>query len=213
LRELPVSRRWINVATIALLVVVGAALLVLAPILDPVSYQAVAAGIQAFGIVATLLFVGTQINQSYQATERAAISQEDEASRRRRQATIDAYVTSQEYRAQLTRMLPWNDRDPAEVASLIERAKEDPAILGAIRYYVNFWENLAVGVEQGVYDIRTVHALASDHVEALAQNFKPYIDARRQELHAPTLYIYLERMAERISSIGPIRPEQLNFND
>lgn len=107
-----------------------------------------------------------QIAQAREAT----VAEHD---RRRREATIDFYLATMRRRHDLRDDLA-DDRDRKAVARLIEKIRDegiDSDKGHAVREYLNLWESLAVGVEEGVYELEIVDALTGARMVAIAENY------------------------------------------
>jgi hypothetical protein len=88
--------------------------------------------VTAFINVAALVFVGAQVLLARRALKEATQAQQREWERQRKQATIEASISTAEYRASLNAVLPWNDRDPKEVAAFLKEARGDRAKLAPV---------------------------------------------------------------------------------
>jgi Domain of unknown function (DUF4760) len=145
-----------------------------------------------------LAFLAAQVMLARKAVGEAAKAQEQEWERQRRKSSIEASVSSEQYRESLKASLPWNDRDPKEVAAFLEEASGDYVKLTPLRKYLNSLEDTAVGVNQGVFDLETISMLTGTRIIDTVTSYAPYIESVRRELGRPTIYKELEDLAQSI---------------
>jgi hypothetical protein len=148
--------------------------------------------------VAALLFVGAQVLLARRALKETGEAQQREWVRRRKQVTIEAVVSTAHYRESLKSVLPWNDRDPQEVAAFLKQAAGDHAKLAPVREYLNHLTDLAVGIKQGVFDLETVSMLEGSRIIGTAESYSHYIADIRRELNNPWTYEDIEELAEML---------------
>jgi Domain of unknown function (DUF4760) len=149
---------------------------------------------------AALIFLGAQVMQARRAMDDAAKGQEQEWDRQRKKASLDALVATQEYRASLKASLPWNDRDPSNVAAFLEEAKEDHEKLALVRRYLNSLEDLAIGVKQGVYDLEIIYLSEGERITTTVENYQPYIQGIREELKSQLVYNEINDLANMLKA-------------
>lgn len=148
--------------------------------------------------IAALVFIGCQVLLARRALREGAEAQQQEWVRRRKQATIELEVSTARYRESLKAVLPWNDRDPKEVAAFLKDAAGDRARLGSVREYLNHLEDLAVGIKEGVFDLDTVSMLEGSRIIDTVASYSPYIEGVRRELGRPALYLDIEELAQML---------------
>jgi Domain of unknown function (DUF4760) len=148
--------------------------------------------------LAALAFLGAQVMLARQALKETAEAQQQEWERQRKKAAIEASVSTARYREALKAVLPWNDRDPEEMAVFFRDAEGDYERLAPVREYLNHVEDVAVGVKQGVFDFETISMLEGGRIVDVAASYAPYIKSVRQELSRPTLYNDIEDLAKRL---------------
>lgn len=151
--------------------------------------------------VAALLFVGAQVQLARRALKDSAEGEEKERLRLRKQATIEISARTEHYREAVKAQLPWNDRDPNEVAAFLEAAQNDRAKLAPVRAYLNHLEDLAVGVRAEVYDLETVNLLWGGRILGVAASYAGYIDRIRLELNSPGVYEYFDELVEALRAL------------
>jgi hypothetical protein len=148
---------------------------------------------------AALFFVGAQVLLARRALKEGSEAQQQQWTRIRRQATIEAWMSTARYRESLTGILPWNDRDPEEVASFLRKINGDHKKLAPVRQYLNYLDNLAVGIKQGTLDIETISMLSGSRIIDIISSYKPHIDNVRRELNRPEIYSSLEDLVDMIA--------------
>jgi hypothetical protein len=148
--------------------------------------------------LAALIFLGGQVMLARQALKAAAVAQQEEWKRQRKKASLEASVSTSKYREALKADLPWNDRDPEEVATFIKKAAGNHARLAPIREYLNHLNATAVGVKQGVFDLETISMLQGKRIIDITVSYAPYIESIRKELGRPTVYEDIEDLADLI---------------
>jgi Domain of unknown function (DUF4760) len=156
------------------------------------------AGVAAFVGICAGIFVGMQVMQAAKNTRLATEAQQREWDLRRREASIQFYMATLDFRDARKTTLP-HDKDGPAVARLIEEAKDDTATQGIIRSHLSYYEMLAMGVNTGVLDEEIVNRSGGMSVLAAWQNYMPWIEKRRRELDAPTMYSELEMLASRLA--------------
>ncbi|MCK5832010.1 MAG: DUF4760 domain-containing protein [Methylococcales bacterium] len=62
---------------------------------------------------------------------------------------------------------------------------------------LNYFEGLARGIRQGIYDEEVIKASFRGHMIRVYESFKYYIGSRRITLHNPRIWIELEEMADK----------------
>jgi hypothetical protein len=148
--------------------------------------------------LAALVFLGAQVMFARRALKETSEGQQDEWNRQCKKASIEVSISTARYREELRAFLPWNDRDPEEVASFLKATNGDREKLSPVRRYLNHMEDVAVGVRQGVFRLETISMLQGSRIIDTVASYKPYIKYVRQESHRPGIYMYLEELAERL---------------
>ena len=116
--------------------------------------------------------------------------------RQRKQATLDAYMDSHEYRVNVWKNMP-NDRDTAAVWRFCPSpdATDHPAF-DLVVAHLNFFENFAIGARHDVYDPQVLDALVGDRLVAAWVSYEPFIRGRRELLGAHRIWEGLEQLAK-----------------
>lgn len=132
--------------------------------------------------------------------------------RQRRENTITIYLETLDSRRRIKGEELPDDRDEeaiaAFIAELIEAEKEgrerEERIASrrhALTQYLNFWEAVALGVEQGVFDLDTLNKQAGGHIASLWCNYQPWVESR-EEKFGEALYRRLRWLGVSSSSTG-----------
>jgi len=148
--------------------------------------------------VGAVLVVAQLTRAVHQARERGR----DE----RREHTITIYLETLDSRRKIKGDELPDDRDAEAISELIdtllsaeqegqEREPEIASARRALTQYLSFWEAVALGVKQGVFDFETLRMQAAGHVQALWANYEPWIRSRGEKYGAP-LYEHLRWLAE-----------------
>lgn len=151
--------------------------------------------------LAALVFLGAQVMLARRALMETSKAQQQEWERQRKKASIEASISTARYREELKAVLPWNDRDPEEVAAFLKEVNGNHARLAPLRQYLNHLEDIAVGIEQEVFDLKTISRLSGGRIIDTVTNYAPYIANVRQELCRPTVYDGIEDLAEKLKAI------------
>jgi hypothetical protein len=128
-------------------------------------------------------------------------AQQEEWKRQRKKSSIEASISTARYREELKAVLPWNDRDPEEVAAFLKEVNGNHARLAPLRQYLNHLENTAIGVEQKVFDLKTISRLEGGRIIDTFTNYAPYIENVRKELRRPTVYDGIEGLVKELKAI------------
>ncbi|MCB0990938.1 MAG: DUF4760 domain-containing protein [Acidimicrobiales bacterium] len=143
------------------------------------------------GLFAGLLL---QLRQFQRATE-------NDHRRARKEATVDflmsTFNNARELRAQGLPELLAADVEPFANRPL-DMADERNRV---IRHFLNEFETLGTGLHLDVYDEDVIYTLRNATVVRAWGLFEPWIQARREFLEQPELYVELERMAGRMQEM------------
>ena len=131
--------------------------------------------------------------------------------RRRRQATLDAYLQAGEYRGKLEDAVHGEKvpRPVSEEPLTLEEAyalSVHPSLRADhLREYLNFWEQIAVGVRMRVFDRRTLKKLSRTHLRKLYERYAAYVYFVRRRT-GENYYPSLERLAKKYGA--DVRPAE-----
>ena len=161
--------------------------------------------IAATGVVinaVALGFVGIQVILARRQLSYLQETTETEVVRRKRQSTIDFYMATIEHIGDLRVRLP-NDWEGGEIAAFISRAFQKGARedIFAIARYLSYFEAVAVGVTMDVYDLKVINELAGSRILALANNYVPFFERRREEVGSNTPYENLQTLGSTLARL------------
>lgn len=135
----------------------------------------------------------------------AASAQERDHQRQKRQATLDAWhdPAAVQQREAWWALLP-DERDVTATRAACPMPTEvDHPLYRPVVSYLNYLEDIAVGVHVNVFDLRTLDALAGGRFICAWRAYEPFIHGRRELVRSRTLWISLERLAADLDSLGP----------
>jgi len=72
-----------------------------------------------------------------------------------------------------------------------------------VRYVLNHWEYVSVGIQSGIYDEKMLKNASYNTVVSLFKYARPFIEAVRENNGRPTLYQEMQWLAERWEKAGP----------
>jgi len=81
------------------------------------------------------------------------------------------------------------------IRTLAEEINSDTEDAKAVRYVLNHWERVAVGIAQGIYHEEMLRQSNRANVVNLYQKAKPFIQAIRHRHSSDTFYQHFENMA------------------
>jgi len=142
-----------------------------------------------------LRLLAQQIRHTQQAT-----LQDHE--RRRKQATLEFYASTHDRQAKMIRIMP-NVMDVDAIAALIQPAIQegDGDAAARISSYLTLYEYLAAGVRADVFDLDVINQAAGAQIVAIAQNYLPYIQHRRELHDIPDAFIELEWLGHQLTRL------------
>lgn len=85
----------------------------------------------------------------------------------------------------------------SNIRSFASDEKQELPDAGQIRYVLNHWERVFVGVRQGIYDEKMLREANYNTVLRTWAQAKPYVEAVREKEQKPTYYQCLEDGAKR----------------
>ena len=86
-------------------------------------------------------------------------------------------------------------------------AQADTDEAKCIRYVLNHYEYVAVGLQSGIYDETMLRRASHNTVVSLFTHARPFIEALREHKNRPSLYQEMQCMAERWQELG--QPKKL----
>lgn len=124
--------------------------------------------------------------------------------RRRRQATLEAYIQAGDYRRKLDEAQrsarSGHDEEPLALAEALALANPQDPHHADVRDYLNFWEHIAVGTKLGVFSHKVLRRISRRHVVKVYERYAPYIYFLRWGEEHPSAYEALERLATRFGA-------------
>lgn len=96
-----------------------------------------------------------------------------------------------------------HNRDDANIRQYAHDSKADTDEAKSIRYVLNHYEYVAVGLQSGIYDESMLRRASHNTVVSLYTHARPFIEALREHKNRPTLYQEMQCMAERWVELGP----------
>jgi hypothetical protein len=183
-----------------------------------VSPEAIASFIGAGVNLFALLFVAGQVAIANRQLRHAQATTEADIERRKRQATIDYFMSTLDQRAALSKDLPHvQDRHAIDryVKSALggvatDASSEDGDRLSdvtpdqkrrRIGEYLSFYEAMAVAVASDVYDLTVLDAMDGGTIRDIATNYKPYFDGIRGTPESASWFVELEWLGEQIKKL------------
>ncbi|MFC5061948.1 DUF4760 domain-containing protein [Actinomycetospora atypica] len=168
------------------------------------SAEAIAAFVGAGVNFLALLFVAGQVAIANRQLKHAQHTNEAEIRRRKRQATIDYFMSTVVERAELASELP----DPsasADVKDAVKRALDgDARCRRLIGDYLGFYETMAVAIASDVYDLETLDAMDGASIRYIADSYQHFFEAVRATPGRSAHYVELERLGLQIQHLrGP----------
>lgn len=150
-----------------------------------------------------LVFVAGQLGLANRQLRHAQSTNETEIVRRKRQATIEYFVSTAEHRVHLGKDLPpTSDTAAVErfVTELVGGPRDTPKH-AALDRFLSFYEGIAVAVAADVYDLEVLDAIAGGEIRDVVRGYKPFLDAIRTTPASKSWFVELEWLAECIANL------------
>jgi hypothetical protein len=145
-----------------------------------------------------LLLLAYQLRLLSEQLKQDGQSVELDHSRRKAQATLEFSTATLAKQEQWKHLLPDYYRDEQDVRrSVLSIDSKDP-LDSTLQDFIGFFEELATGVNLGVYDVDIVDHLMGTRVIRAFKAFEPWIERRREEYGVPGLYREFQTLAEAI---------------
>ncbi len=149
---------------------------------------------------ATLIVTVLGLGGLFLQIRAASIGQERDHVRQKKQATLDAYVGSLDFRNTVWSKLP-NDRQIDAVRAFCPDPEDDKhPNFEPIVHYLNYLENIAVGVHESIYDLNVVSRLLGERIVCAWHAYEPFIVGRRAVFGSKTLWVEFEHLAIAIKA-------------
>ena len=168
-------------------------------------YEAVTTVLTAVGVLVSgggLVFVAAQVQAAKEQIRLLKTVAVEEDARRKRQETIDFYMVTINQVTQWREKLP-DDWDAAAIKQVVDEAykTDDQKTKRLIASYLGFFETLAVAEEEGVYDLKTLDAIAGSRLANISTNYRPFFEKRRKEVGATSAYVHLVELGNKIGEL------------
>jgi hypothetical protein len=159
-----------------------------------------------------LSFVASQVALARRQFRLSQRTQHAEIIRRKRQSTIDFYMTTADVRARWKAILP-DDWEGAEIHKFIRAAyrSRDRTKLQYIIDYLAYFDALAIAVAAEVYDIDILDSLAGSRIRSIAKNYEPFFERARRSTGVSALYVELESLGEKLQAMRDNKPSYVLF--
>ena len=89
-----------------------------------------------------------------------------------------------------------NRTEGIPVADFEAKFKEVNHLQSRLHTVLNYFEALARGVRQDIYDEKVIKNSFRGHMIRVYESFKYYIESRRRKLHNPKIWVELEELSE-----------------
>lgn len=96
-----------------------------------------------------------------------------------------------------------HERADANVRAYARKDQGGTEEAKSIRYVLNHWEYVSVGVQAGIYDEKMLWNASYNTLVGLHRNARPFIDALREASGRSTLFQEVQWLAERWDYLGP----------
>lgn len=151
------------------------------------------AGVSAILLAISVLYAGHQIK----LLRRQHQDNHDWNRRLAAQQTIGEYREIQSMVEAVSEHFDYHDRtEGIPLEDFQKKFKETPGLQSRLHSVINYFEGLARGVRQGIYDEEVVRVSFKGHMMRVHESFKYYIEGRRRKLHNPKIWVELEEVAD-----------------
>jgi Domain of unknown function (DUF4760) len=143
-----------------------------------------------------LRLLAQQVEDSRKALDFSTAEAEAENERRRQRATMEFIATT------MTKLEENYDLVPASgsplVTEFVDKAMiKDSPEFRALRNYLNYFEDVSVGINLGIFDFEVVNRTAGGRIMRTWEYYKPWILVEREAI-SPALYSDIEACAAKI---------------
>ncbi|MEU6547052.1 DUF4760 domain-containing protein [Streptomyces sp. NPDC046859] len=127
--------------------------------------------------------------------------------RRRKQATMEYLTANMDRRKALFDEGIPLERDHQAISDRINLALSgDDQETKRITAYLTIYNFLAVGTQADAFDLDVIHEAWGGFIIAVWNNYRPWIEAQREEHGAPSVYENLEWLAGQITTLRSVAP-------
>lgn len=103
-----------------------------------------------------------------------------------------------------------HEDDTINMRTFAKKSQNGTEEAKAIRYVLNHYEYVSVGVQSGIYDEKMLRNASYNTIVNLYKHAKPFIEAIREESGRSTLYQEFQWLAKRWETIGH-QPKRRSF--
>jgi len=128
----------------------------------------------------------------------------------RKKQAADMLLSSrcdQELMKGLRKLAQLHEDANVNMRAFAKKDQVDSAEAQAIRYVLNHWEYVSVGIQAGIYDEEMIKDASCGTVTKLFERAQPFIIALREENARPTIYQEFEWLAKSWEST-PLKPKK-----
>lgn len=100
-------------------------------------------------------------------------------------------------------LMQLHNREDSNIRTYAKKDKAETDEAKSIRYVLNHWEYVSVGVQSGIYDEKMLWNASFSTLTAMHRHARPFIDALRESSGRTTVYQEIQWLAERWEYIGP----------
>ena len=114
------------------------------------------------------------------------------------QQAIDKYHNIQLMVETISEHLDFQNRtEGITLADIEAKFKETGTLQTRVHSVINYFEAMARGVRQGIYDEEVIKNAFQGHMNRVYESFRYYIESRRRNLHNPQIWIELEEISDK----------------
>lgn len=99
----------------------------------------------------------------------------------------------------------------ANIRTYADKSQSGTEEAKSIRYVLNHWEYVSVGIQAGIYDESMLWNASHGTVTSLHRHARPFIDALRESSGRQTIYQEIQWLAERWEYVGPPQKKKRRF--
>ncbi|OPA61754.1 DUF4760 domain-containing protein [Pseudomonas aeruginosa] len=133
------------------------------------------------------------------------------AKRKQSADLLFASRADKELMAGLRCLLQLHNNPNSNIRKYADKAQSNTREAKSIRYVLNHWEYVSVGVQAGIYDERMLWNASYSTVTGLHRHARPFIDALREASGRHTVYQEIQWLAERWEYLGPPAKKKRKF--
>lgn len=105
-----------------------------------------------------------------------------------------------------------HDRKDTNIRAFAAKDQNGTPAAKNIRYVLNHWEYVSVGIQAGIYDEKMLRNASFNTLTGLHRYARPFIDALRESSGRATIYQEVQWLAERWDYQGPPQKKKRRFS-